>query len=605
MSSIKRMAHVLKSEKTLAIPRHVIFFDVESDMFVLPDGSIEHKLKLGWACYLRKGDSTRGEKQYWIKFTDAADFWQFVFVNCHSKNKLWVIAHNISFDFTVVEGFKHLRAEGFKCKFFYSSGITTLIKVTKRGSSIMFVDSLNWFKESLEKIGDRLGLPKGKIDFDTADESALSTYCHRDVEILIEIYRHLVRFLEGNRISRLCYTIGSTAMAAFLFRHYRTKIYIHNNAEAIALERAAYKGGRTECFYIGELNYGPYHVLDVNSLYPYVMQINRYPVKYRKIVHNLRLADLRYYLEQYAVTARVFLETPSPIYAVRQDRTLFPTGTFTTVLSTPEIIHALDQGHILGVETAVIYDQANIFTSFVDRFYALRQDFKTADNPLFEHFCKILLNSLYGKFGQKAQQWKKIGVCPGEPDRIEDCIDAVTHRRKQLRYLFGEVFELIGHTESLHSFPAIAAHVTAYARLYLWRLMQIAGEGNYYYCDTDSLFVNDRGLENLSDYIDDTALGKLKIDYQTDTLTIYGLKDYVTNVGKTIKGIRKNAIRVSDTVYAQESWPTLKGVLRSGDIGTYTTQKIEKHLARDYTKGTIDARGWTVPFALDGFVEPV
>ncbi|GAH72779.1 unnamed protein product, partial [marine sediment metagenome] len=34
--------------------------------------------------------------------------------------------------------------------------------------------------------------------------------------------------LDGNKISRLCFTIGSTAMAAYLFGYYDTKIYIHN-----------------------------------------------------------------------------------------------------------------------------------------------------------------------------------------------------------------------------------------------------------------------------------------------------------------------------------------------------------------------------------------
>ena len=251
MSSINRTPHVLRAEKTLAVPRHVIFFDCESNMITMPDGSIEHRLKLGWACYLRQGDSTRREKQYWIKFISPDDFWCFVLANCTNKNRLWVIAHNLSFDFTLIEGFRFLRDNDFKCKFFYSSGITTLIKVKKKGYSIMFVDSLNWFKESVEKIGERIDLPKLKIDFETAGESELSTYCKRDVEILVAVFKQLVRFLRDNRISRLCYTIGSTAMAAYLFRHYRTKIYIHNNEQAINLERAAYKGGRTECFYIG------------------------------------------------------------------------------------------------------------------------------------------------------------------------------------------------------------------------------------------------------------------------------------------------------------------------------------------------------------------
>ena len=362
MSSIDRPAHVLRAEKTLAMPRHVIFFDCESDMFTLPDGSIEHKLKLGWACYSRKAEHNRPPRQQWQEFFDADTFWQFVLAHCQSKNKLWVVAHNLSFDFIVAQGFQHLRRDGFTCGFFYSGGATTLIKVKKKGYSIMFVDSLNWFKESLEQLGNRVGIPKLKIDFDKCTLPELSTYCKRDVEILVRVFEHLTRFLTANRISRLCYTIGSTAMAAYLFRHYQTKIYIHNNKEAIELERASYKGGRTECFYIGELNNGPYFVVDVNSLYPFVMRNNCYPVKYKKIIHNMSLFELECYLRKYAVTAKVRLKALLPMFAVRDKRTIFPTGNFKTTLSTPELKTAIDKNYIVGVEIAAIYERADIFT---------------------------------------------------------------------------------------------------------------------------------------------------------------------------------------------------------------------------------------------------
>jgi len=129
--------------------------------------------------------------------------------------------------------------------------------------------------------------------------------------------------------------------------------------------------------------------------------------------------------------------------------------------------------------------------------------------------------------------------------------------------------------------------------------MEKVGQGNYFYCDTDSLFVNQAGLDNLSDLLHDTEIGKLKIEYETDTITIYGLKDYVTSSKTVTKGIRKNAIRVSDCVYAQDSWPSIKGVLRDNVSPLYTVKKIEKHLKRDYTKGTITVSGSILPFVFD------
>lgn len=599
MASIDRKPHALRAEKTLAIPRHVIFFDTETDQKVLPSGDTIHTLKLGWACYLRKQDNDRLEKLDWLFFTTTAEFWAFVEDKCIRKNRLWVIAHNLNFDFTVAKGLYHLRLIGFKVKFFYCSNVTTLIKVTGPKKSIIFVDTLNWFRESLEQLGKRLGLEKLKIDFDNCTWTELKRYCKRDVEILIAAFRSLTTYLFDQRISRLCYTIGSTAMAAYLLSHYHTKILIHNNREAVNLERASYKGGRTECFYLGELNNGPYYIVDVNSLYPFVMRANLYPISYRKILNSPTCRSLRRYLKSKAVIAKVLISTDRPVYAVRRERTLFPVGIFWETLTTPELLYGFKHGHIKEIATAVVYEQAEIFTGFVDRFYKLRQGFKAQKDDLYDYFTKKLMNSLYGKFGQKGEIWNLIGDAPNEPDRTEDLIDVVTHRRRRLRYLLGQVFELIGHEETRHSFPAISSHVTAYARLYLYKLMQVVGPGNFYYCDTDSLFVNLPGKTRLSKYLSNSELGGLKLDQTTDKITIYGLKDYITDDKTAIKGISKKAKRISNVIFEQEKWPTLKGMLATGNVDDYVVHKQVKHLQREYTKGTVEPNGWIRPFELD------
>ncbi|GAI16839.1 unnamed protein product, partial [marine sediment metagenome] len=188
-----------------------------------------------------------------------------------------------------------------------------------------------------------------------------------------------------------------------------------SNKEAIKLERDSYKGGRVECFYLGELKNDNYYMLDVNSLYPFVMRNNMYPVRYVKIRHNISRTALNTYLDNRAACAQVFIETAVPVYAVRRARCIFPVGRFWTVLTTPELKYALAKGHIKQVGDCVIYKQASIFKSYVDKFYAMRQDFRSAGTAEYEELCKKMLNSLYGKFGQKGEDWTKIGDCPNEP----------------------------------------------------------------------------------------------------------------------------------------------------------------------------------------------
>ena len=217
---------------------------------------------------------------------------------------------------------------------------------------------------------------------------------------------------------------------------------------------------------------------------------------------------------------------------------------------------------------------------------------------MYDHFCKILLNCLYGKFGQRAENWTKIGDAPDEPDRVEDLYVVGGGPRRKLRYLLGEVFELVSYSESFNSFPAIAAHVTAFARMHLWDLMKVAGRGNYYYCDTDSLLVDTTGLARLESYIDPDELGKLKIEYQTQGVTIYGAKDYVTDIKSVSKGIRPDAERLENGVYRQDRWASLQGLLRSNDVATYTVTKVTKTLKRQYLKGTVLDDGSVIPLIL-------
>ncbi len=599
MSSIDRTAHVLKREKSLIIPRHVIFFDTETSQEVLPNGDIKQTLKMGWACYYRRAYGRNLEKLEWHYFETMKSFWAFVFSHSEKKRRLWVISHNMSFDFTIVGGWKHLKREKYKLKFFHNTGTTCIISVRSKTGAILFVDSMNWFKETLAKIGDRVGVPKLDVDFENVSKAKLKTYCKRDVEILIAMFKDFVKFLESNRISRLCYTIASTAMAAYLFGFYDNKIHIHNNKEAIDAERSAYRGGRVECFYMGRLENQTFYVLDVNSLYPTVMHSGFYPCKFIKTRAKTTPDTLRYNLQTNSVIAHVLIDTPEPVYAVKRNRTIFPVGRFWVTLTSPELIYALKHSHIKKVGRYVIYERAKLFTRYVDRMYKLRHEFKLKQSGSYSELCKLLLNSLYGKFGQKAEQWEKIGDAPNERDRTEQVYLPDLNRRGMIRYLLGEVWQLTGYEECFNSFPGIAATVTGYARMYLYDLMKTAGAGNYYYCDTDSLIVNAAGLKNLESRIDTVKLGSLKLEAETNWLDIRGLKDYSIDGKTVIKGVSKKAIKIDSAHYQQQQWPSLRGILKSNNSDGYTVKQVTKTLSRKYTKGIVKPDGWTRPFSLD------
>ena len=52
-------------------------------------------------------------------------------------------------------------------------------------------------------------------------------------------------------------------------------------------------------------------------------------------------------------------------------------------------------------------------------------------------------------------------------------------------------------------------------------------------------------------------------------------------------------------VYKQTNWDRIPGMIRKGDLTTYTTTEIEKTLYREIKSGDVLASGWINPFVLD------
>ena len=152
--------------------------------------------------------------------------------------------------------------------------------------------------------------------------------------------------------------------------------------------------------------------------------------------------------------------------------------------------------------------------------------------------------------------------------------------------------------ESYESFPAIAAHVTAFARRLLWKYFCQAGTAQLFYCDTDSLFVSTAGVENLEKVTDKTRLGALSHESTFDWVHIYGPKDYQTDSKRVTKGVKAKAKWLDESTIVQEQWAKLPGMLRRGDLTTPVITQVTKHLRRVYDKGTTTPDGTVLPLVL-------
>ena len=65
-----------------------------------------------------------------------------------------------------------------------------------------------------------------------------------------------------------------------------------------------------------------------------------------------------------------------------------------------------------------------------------------------------------------------------------------------------------------------------------------------------------------------------------------------------IKGVKKNAVQISDNIYEQTRFYKFRSLLRKDSLDAPLTEVFTKELKRVYLKGIVQPNGFTKPFSL-------
>ena len=620
----KTKLYKLPGNKSEAGPGSMLFFDTEThwDPVHQYEACQMQRLRLGCAIAGRL-EADKWTRESTCEFSTKQQFWEFVKSRSDKKRPLWVFGHNIGYDLAIIGvpemlrsgeliiwdgksdgkrqdmlGQKYLKTDGFIC--LDNPPVILSCKHTD-GFKMIFVDTFNYWTTSLAKIGEMVGCRKLDMPAITEDDKAWFKYCMADVEVVKQAVLGLVKWVKENNLGKFRFTAPSQAMAAFRHRWNKPPIVCHNNIKLRKFERQAYYGGRLECFYIGEVT-GNVYELDVTSLYPSVMQSNLYPVQlldwYHPQCHTTRKpVDL-----DMDCVAEVWLKTLQG-FPVRDNRfgTYYPIGEYWTTLAGPELMRAKRSGVIQEVRAWSRYKMDRIFTGFVDFFWDYRKKQALQGNELNASLAKLLMNGLYGKFGQLTNAWTE------RPD-IRPCGKFGIYTDDEHADKNGAIFRQIGtmvlqHTGKLEhpfAFPAIAAYVTSYAREWMLTLREAAGFKNCYYLVTDALFTNQTGYDRLDigGFIRKNDLGFLRVKHKSDIATFKTLHHY--SIGEhSVNGSRKKNHRVnSDGSITEIQFESLEKILSREPDGSVHVKPITKHYNTEYKRGLIGVDGWVTPFTL-------
>jgi DNA polymerase type B, organellar and viral len=190
-------------------------------------------------------------------------------------------------------------------------------------------------------------------------------------------------------------------------------------------------------------------------------------------------------------------------------RTLSPIGTWEDMLFSEEIINAKKYGYQIEVLWGYTFEKECIFKNYVDQLYTFRLNYPKS-NPM-NFIAKILLNSLYGRFGMD-DNFLEVNIIHKDfyPDFENKFFDQIVESKDLGNYkLVTYKFEDDLNNDSTHLVSiGVATAVTAYSRIHMSQFKNNP-KINLYYTDTDSIYTDSDIDDNL---IDNKVLGKLKLE---------------------------------------------------------------------------------------------
>jgi len=446
---------------------------------------------------------------------------------CIKLNSLNIVYfHNLSFDLKFIQ--KELLSLNTKFKVVNTANSTLIasffkFKTKKESKTVELRDSLAMLKSSVLVLGKNINLPKLEVKNNNYVDLA---YCFRDCEIVAYSMFNLIKFCKEHFNYELkLYKIPSTtaSLSKKLFCEIYPNAFYRFDYKINEKIRKYYFGGRTEVFNFETLRNGYY--VDVVSLYPSICCNYDLPngCTYWFEVINFKESELLKDKRIFAFECIVNENQQIPLFPSRlDDKVCFYNGKKKVFMTIYEYKELKELGVI---PNEIIIEQITAITLIKER-----SNFHEFFNPLFQtkkntldkgvrFFCKIFMNALTGKFGQKIDReyylyFNELDIDFDKDFYFDIDLDAsYTIIKEKQRFQTNNLLTVIA--------------ITNLARFTLWKQLRILNENNakFYYCDTDSIVVN---RDSLKYFELGNELGCWDIETEYKFFQAIDSKEYIT-----------------------------------------------------------------------------
>lgn len=340
--------------------------------------------------------------------------------------------------------------------------------------------------------------------------------------------------------------------------------------------KSYYYGGRVQCFRRGIIE-GNFSVFDINSAYPYAM-LSKHPygLDYIETAGQDFSGD---YVGHgfYRIKAQSLGAFP---YREKNGLTFPDDGEIREFHVTGwEVLAAIETDSANGLEvlSEIRHVELQDFSEYIEYFYQQRLTAKATGDKAGDLFAKLLMNSLYGKFGANPENYANYVILP--PEEMDNLLDPTNEYQMSGElgpWLLGE--RELDDEEMRYYNAATAASITGFVRAYLWKAIHKTGRENMLYCDTDSIATLDSG--NALDT--GKELGKWKHEGEFCRAGIGGKKMYVfehkppyAKNPETGKTVRYKTASKGVSLTPEQLWKVAQGetVIHEPDAPTFSVHK--------------------------------